>query len=176
PADDVPTRPPLAHVRMNRIGDVDRAEPLHIRVVIDEIDLELVQPLEIEDDAAQLAVDLERVVVAAAGGESSRLEDARRAVLEPRKVARGVVDRDVAHLISGLHREAGSAGALDLDGSLVDEGVHRPDHLAELADEETGEVGDVGADVPERARAGQLLPQAPGNAQSGSASGSERVY
>ena len=48
PADDVPGWPPGAGVRVDALGDVDRAESLQAGFILPEVDLQLVQALQIE--------------------------------------------------------------------------------------------------------------------------------
>src|SRR4051794_21966357 len=82
PADDVPGRPPGAHVLVRPIGYQHIAEALDLGRVVVEEHIQLVHPVEVEDNAALAAVDLERVEVRAALGEARSLEAADRAVLE----------------------------------------------------------------------------------------------
>src|SRR5690606_12134476 len=83
-------------VGMLAIGDQDPAEALHVRSIVGAEVLELVHPLQIPDDRTPRAVDLDPIVVLAAGGRAGRLEAADRALIELGEEGEGVVDVDVA--------------------------------------------------------------------------------
>ena len=128
-----------------------RAEALLVAVVLARVVLELVHPLEVEGDAAFRAVDLEAVVVLAAGGEARALDRAERAVREAHERERGVVDGDPALLLRVLRQR-----------TLLDEGLERAGDLGDLgARDVAAEVERVRQDVAERARARLLLAEAP---------------
>src|SRR5688572_13342487 len=68
PADDVAVGPPDVPERVVRLGDEDVGEAgvdVAVRLLLREVDLELVHALEVEGDRALLAVDLEAVGVLA---------------------------------------------------------------------------------------------------------------
>ena len=80
---------------MNRLGHHDRAESPQVRRIILEVDLKFVQPLEVEGDAAQPAVDLKPVVVLAPGRHSCRLNGADGTTGKMHQRHRGIIDRDL---------------------------------------------------------------------------------
>ncbi len=84
--------PPVLHVRMIAIGDVDRppaAEWAFVAVI--EV-LEAVQVVEVPLQRRLLAVNLEGVERLVTAGVTGRFEEAERAVLEPAEERAGVVD------------------------------------------------------------------------------------
>src|SRR4051812_22518198 len=120
PANDVAGWPPEVHEGVLGLRDEYALEPAAT------CDLELVQALDVEDDGAARAVDLEGVLVDPPRGETGRFEGAGNAVLELDRGGEAVV-----HLV-----------ALD---KRADDGTHR----RRLADQVAAEVDDVGAEVAE---------------------------
>src|SRR5690606_36031635 len=96
------------------------------------------------------AVDLEAVMVLAAGRHARRLDRADGAVLEAGERERGVVHGDLSLLVRPVRERA-----------LVDEPVEQPADLPDLADQEAGEVDRMGGKVAERAGAGGFTAQPP---------------
>src|SRR5271166_4831900 len=74
PAEYVARRPPGGQVGMAGLGDRDTPETLLGRVIGTVAELQLVQPLQVERQAAAVAVKLDPQLVLAAGGEPGRLE------------------------------------------------------------------------------------------------------
>ena len=74
PAQHVPRRPPGGQVRVARLGDQDAAEPCGRGVLRGVAELQLVEPLQVEGQAATRPVDLDPQRVLPAGGEPGRLE------------------------------------------------------------------------------------------------------
>ena len=138
PADDVPGGPPEIPERVVRLGDEHRLEAAGAVAVRPE-DLELVQPLHVERDRALRAVDLPLEGVAPAEREAGRLDRPDRAALE--------LDRRLERVV---------------DAPPGQERVDEPGDRGDLADEEAGEVDDVGAEVAERAGAGLVGLEPPG--------------
>src|SRR5215208_257252 len=97
-ADNVPRRPPRSRVGMLGLGDEDRAETRCLRRLVHEMHLQLVHPLQVEDDAPLRAVDLERLLRLAPRNQGARLEGPYGPVLEAGQERRGVVHRDPVHL------------------------------------------------------------------------------
>ena len=132
-----PTMCPGGHQkRMNGCsGSVTRiaAKALLVR------NLELVQPLDVEDRRALRPVDLERVRVDPATGEPRGLERAGDAVLE---------------------LDDGDEVVVDLPPG--DDRAHDRRHRCDLADEVAREVDDVGAEIADRAGPGLRRIEAPG--------------
>ena len=147
---DVSRRPPGTGVGMVRFRHVHGTEPLHIGVVFGEEHLELVHPLQVESNATLRAVDLEGVLVSAAGGEAAGLECPHSTVLEARQEGRGIV-----------HRHLPGLTATVLQRPLLDERFGHPCDFRNRTDHEVGEIDDVGADVTEGAGAGDLFLEAP---------------
>ena len=146
------------------LGGEDRAEALRVGRVVAGEELELVHPLQVEEDAALAAVDLEVVVVLAARGEAGGLEGAQRAVGELHGHEGGVLHGDScpirpAPLTLPLKvPDAASSGS----GRLRDElGRHAAD-LLDVPDEVAGQVHAVRVQVSLRSGAGELLLQVPG--------------
>src|SRR5204862_2275342 len=107
-------RPPRAEVRVVALRGQDGPEPA-LRAFVD-IELELVHALQVEDQAAAAAVDLEAVEVLAPGAEARELQRAERAVLEAQQRQRSGVDVDRRRL---RRCRAGRSG----DRSLLREGL-----------------------------------------------------
>ena len=114
------------------LGDEDTAETLRVR------NLELVQPLDVEDRRALRPVDLERVRVDAAPSEARGLERPGDAVFELDRGDEMVVDVPPGH-----------------------ERANRGRHRRDLADQVAREVDDVRAEVAERAGPGLGRIEAP---------------
>ncbi len=74
--------PPLAHVRVFAVGDMDRPPAAELPFVLVVKELEAVQIVQVPLERALLAVDLEGVERLVAAGVPRRLEQAERAVLE----------------------------------------------------------------------------------------------
>src|SRR6185295_1256334 len=151
PPDDVTVGPPVRHEGVVAFADDDLVEALGLlRLLADPEDIELVQVLEVELDRALLAADLEAAVVLPARGEARRLEGADRAALELDERDDVVVDVDLAHLLRVVrHRTLGRERPGEARDGL------------DLADEEPGEVDQVGRQVAERAGTGLGLVVAP---------------
>jgi hypothetical protein len=135
-ADDVPRRPPHPDVGVIRLRDHDLAKALTLRRVVGEVHLELVHPLQVEDDAPVRAVDLEGVVVLASRCEACGLEGPHGPVLEAREKGRGVV-----------HGHRSRAVATGLQRALPDERLGGPYYLLYGSNEEVRQVDEVGAQV-----------------------------
>src|SRR5690606_41320 len=97
PADDVPVRPPVLPVGMERLSDQRVVEAARLfRLIPGPENVELVHALEVELDRPIFAVDLERVEVLASLTEARRLDRADRAVLELEQRDERVIDVDLA--------------------------------------------------------------------------------
>ena len=134
--------PPVLHVGMVAVGDVDRLPaPEHAGVAVVEV-LEPVEVVEVPLQRGLLAVDLEGVERLVAAGVAGRLEEAERAVLEPAEERAGVVDLDRLDL----------AGQVVL--ALLDERLGHGGDGGDGAVEPEGRVDAVGQQVAGDARAG----------------------
>ena len=163
-ADDVARRPPGRHVRVVRLGDQDPGEALLGAGRPGVVELQLVEPLEVEGERAQRAVDLDPQAVLAAGGEAGGLVRGDRAAVQPGQEQRGVVDRDRPRWARHRCPTADALSPLELGRQrpLRDERLgQRADPGDALAGDVLGQVDDVRADVAQRARAGHLPLQPP---------------
>jgi hypothetical protein len=113
----------------------------YLGLVVDPEDLSLVHALQVEAHRALLGVDLEAVVVLAAGGEAGALQRADGAVLELHGRGEGVVH---------VH-DAGAAVTLV---ALLDESLGQGRHALDAAHQVVRQVDDVRAQVAQRAAAG----------------------
>src|SRR5829696_963426 len=156
-ADDVPRRPPSCHVRVLQLGDKERAETG--RLVVLEVHLQLVHPLQVEDQAPLRAVDLERLLRLAPRGQGARLEGPCGSVLEARQERRRVVHRHPIHLRVRAVRP--------FAWTLLDKGLGDAYHLRYGAHQEMREVHQVGAQIREGASSPGLLAKAPGHRSCG---------
>jgi hypothetical protein len=140
---------------MAGLGDTDAPEPRLGAFLGTVVELQLVQPLQVERQAAAVPVQFDPQLVLAAGGESGRFERGQRARRQPGDEYRGVVYG---------HRSGprGAAGRLR-QGALTDEGGGgRGNAGDELARQVLGQVDDVRSQVAQRAGPGPLALQPPG--------------
>src|SRR5262249_6086652 len=150
-ADDVAVGPIVAGIRMRTaVHAHDRAEALRARLVVEGKDLELVHALEVPRERAASAIDLNAVVVLAAGGDAARLEAGGGAVGQAGEEQQRVIDIHRALALAVRH------------AALLDERLLHADHVGELeAGEESAHVDEVGIEVAVRARAARLGAVAP---------------
>src|SRR5947209_2603631 len=96
PPDDVTLRPPPFQEWVVSLGDQHLSEPLSVgaRGGVDEVDLELIQPLEVERDRALGPVDLEAERVPPPAAETRRLERPDRPAFELDRRLERIVDVD----------------------------------------------------------------------------------
>src|SRR5215213_403950 len=158
-SDDVPRRPPPRHVRVLRLGDEERAETGSLRLLILEVRLQLVHPLQVEDQAPLRAVDLERLLRLAPRGQGARLEGPCGPVLEARQERRRVVHCHPIHLRVRAVRP--------FAWTLLDKGLGDAYHLRYGAHQEMREVHQMGAQIREGASSPGLLAKAPGHRSCG---------
>src|SRR5215203_244144 len=149
-SDDVPRRPPPSHVRVLRLGQQERAETGRRRLLILEVHLQLVHPLQVEDEATLRAVDLERLLRLAPRGQGARLEGPCGSVLEARQERRRVVHRHPIHLRVRAVRP--------FAWTLLDKGLGDAYHLSYGAHQEMREVYEMGPQVREGASSPGLPP------------------
>ena len=107
---------------MAGLGGEDGAEALVGGVVGEGEILELVEALQVEGEAAALAVDFQAQAVLAAEGEAGGFDGAEGAVFEFQGADDGVIDGD------------GGAGAAIGEGALWDEGAGLGGDGADFAD------------------------------------------
>jgi len=137
PPDHVAGRPPVLHEGLVPVGHEHGAEARAAGV-----DLQLVDPLELEAQRPARPVDLEGQRVLAPEAEARRLERPDRAALELDERLEGIVDGDLAA------------------GALGDERPRQRADRRDLADEVPAEVDDVRAEVAERSGARLVLLEA----------------
>ena len=134
---------------MAGLGGEDGAEALVSGVVGEGEVLELVEALQIEGEAAALAVDFEAQAVLAAEGEAGGFDGAEGAVFEFQGADDGVIDGD------------GGAAAAIGERAFFDEGAGLGGDGADFADEVAGEIQGVGGEVAEGTAAGAFGIHAP---------------
>jgi hypothetical protein len=157
PAEDVPGRPPGGQVGVAGLGDQDAAEPGGVGsaravAVRRGEELKLVEPLEVEREAARGPVELKAQPVLAPGGAPGGLEGAERARGEPRGE-----DHRVVH----GHRAGAGAVRVRPPGGERRADRRHPGDL--VAGQVAGQVDDVRAEVAERAGPGPLGLHPPGH-------------
>ena len=152
---------------MRGVGAHDPAPAAHARRQGVVPPLQLVHALEVELEAALLAVDLDLVAVLVAGGQARGLEACHRTARHARQEEDRIVHGALALAAAargalGTLSGDGAAGALD-DVALLDEGLldgaHHLGHF--LTGDEAGHVDDVRVEVTVRAAAGKLALEAP---------------
>ena len=87
--------PPMLHIGMVAVADVDRAPAAQLTFVAVVEKFEAVQIMQVPAQRAVFAVDLERVQRLVAAGIAGGLERCQRAIAETRQKCAGVVDRDL---------------------------------------------------------------------------------
>ena len=98
PADDMAMRPPILPVGMMRFGHQHIVETLRgVRLFALPVDVEFVQPLEIELNRAIFGIDLEGIEILASLPESRRLDCAKGAVLKVQQRDETIVDIRLDH-------------------------------------------------------------------------------
>ena len=140
PAEHVPGRPPGRQVRMAGLGDQDGPEAGRGGVVGPVAELQLVQPFQVEGEAAAVAVELDPQLVLAPGGEPGRLECGQRARGQPGREYRGIVH--------GHRTRAAAARPRPL---AHERGGGRGHPGDQLAGQVLSQVDDVRAQVAQRA-------------------------
>src|SRR5215218_665869 len=138
---------------MLRLRHQDRAEARSLRWIFLGIDLQLVHPLQIEEDATLGAVDLEELAGLAPWDERGRFKGPYGPVLEPGKKRRRFVDRHLTHLRA--------LGVRTLKWTFLDEGLGDAYDFGYGAKQEVREVHEVGAQVGKGSRCPRLFPQPP---------------
>src|SRR5215216_918429 len=113
------------------------AETLHVRLVVLEIHLQLVHPLQIEGHAALRAVDLEGVLVLAPRREARDLEGTYSSTLETYQKRCGVVYRHLVALHPSGRRELITRL---LQRALLNECLRHPYDLRYQSDEEASQM------------------------------------
>ena len=111
PAQGVPGRLPAGQVRVTGLGHHDPAEALQLGILGAVEELQLVQPLQVERQAAGRTVDLDPDRVLPAGREPGGLVRRDRAAVEPAEEQRCVVDGDLAELAAGRGRGQPGGGS-----------------------------------------------------------------
>src|SRR5690606_6082946 len=128
--------PPILHVGLISVANVDRAPAAdHAGVSMVE-PLGTVQVVEIPEDRCVFAVDLKRVKGLVAAGITGGLERGERAVAESGEESRGVIDSDFGNL-AGL-------GVL----ALLDESLGHGGDLVDRTIQPEGGIDTVGQQVP----------------------------
>src|SRR5215218_4629255 len=158
-ADNMSRRPPPLHVRVFRLGDEHRAETGRFRRIFLKVHLQLVHPLQVEDQAPLRAVDLERLLRLAPRDQGARLEGPCGPVLEARQERRRVVHRHPIHLRVRAVRP--------FAWTLLDKGLGDAYHLRYGAHQEMREVYEMGPQVREGAISPGLLAKAPAHRSCG---------
>src|SRR5690606_12388802 len=128
----------------------DRAEAFGLRLpLLDKVELQLVEPFQIEAQAALLAVDLKQLVVLAPGRQPRSFQGANRPVFELDSR-----DKSVVHV--NLTRAAAVG-----QRALIDKGPGHGTDAPDLADEEAAEIDNVGGEVADGAGARLLAVHTP---------------
>jgi hypothetical protein len=151
PAEDVTGRPPAGQVGMVRLGDQDPAEPAGVGRVRSIKEFQLVEPLQVEREAAGRAVELDAQPVLAPRRAPGRLERAKRARSEPSGEHHRVV-----------HRDPPPPGAVGQRALRCEGGADRGHTGDRVPGQELRQVDDVRAEVAERARTRMLGLHPPG--------------
>ena len=159
PAQHVPGRPPRLQVRVAGLGDQDAPEPGGRLALGAVVEAQLVQPLQVEGQAAQLTVQLDGQGVLPPGGEPGGLEQGHGAGRQPPGEQGRVVHRDRAGRLLPRRLPGGRARP----GPFGHEGGHQPGHAGQgLTSQVLGQIDGVRADVTQRAGAGPFPLQPPG--------------
>src|SRR5258708_2950940 len=109
-ADDVSARPPSENIRMRRVCYDDLPKPA-VRSFLN-IQLQFIHALEVEHQAAPAAINLEPVMILAAGGKACPFYCSDGSVLKLDERERGIVYLDRGHYL-----------AAPLDRTLGDESL-----------------------------------------------------
>ena len=165
PAENMARRPPLAGVRVARTGNkrpgepVDRAAPL--------VQLQLVEALEVEAQAAARPVELDHQRVIAAGRHPGRFQGRQRPPAQAGQHGTGIVDGDRAGPALPVGRGA-QPGARAAQRPLADKGLeHGHDLVDLLAGEEPHQVDDMRQKVAQRPGTGLGAIEPPGEREQG---------